>query len=86
MGPIDTRNRPTGVVFGQVAADVGQMKPQIIQDLGTKFRVVGEREARQLIDGYFAKIIWSLEKEEWDRMSEAQKTEFVRKVCDTSTC
>jgi len=30
-----------------------------------------------MIDEYFDKVIWSLEREEWDRMTEAQKCEFV---------
>ncbi len=62
--------------------DSWQMKPKIIQDLGVKLAGIAERDARQLIDDYFARITWSMEKEEWDRMTEEQKSIFVRKACN----
>ena len=69
-----------GVVYGQIVGDGRPMKPQIIQALGAELTGKSQSAARELIDDYFARIIWSLEKEEWDKMSEAQKMEFVRKA------
>ncbi len=57
------------------------MKPLIIQELGTSLRGKPRPEARKMVDDYFARIVWSLEKEEWDRMSECQKIAFVRRAC-----
>jgi len=54
------------------------MKPQVIQEIGTELAGKSLSEARRLIEEYFAKIAWSLEKEEWDSMSEPEKTAFVR--------
>ncbi len=56
------------------------MKPIIIQILGAELAGKSQSVFRELIEGYFDKIIWSLEKEEWEEMSEAQKMEFVRKA------
>ena len=60
------------------------MKPQIIQALGKELTGKSQSAARRLIDEYFDKITWSLEKEEWEKMSEAQKMEFVRKAVFSS--
>jgi len=57
------------------------MKPIVIQKLGAELAGKSQSVARKLIEDYFDKIIWSLEKEEWEKMSEAQKMEFVRKSC-----
>ena len=56
------------------------MKPQVIQELGAALTELSQATARSLIDEHFDKIIWSLEKEEWERMSEVQKSAFVRKA------
>ena len=53
------------------------MKPPIIQLLGEQLAGQPRLEARRLIDAYFSEIVWSLEKEEWERMSEHEKTVFV---------
>lgn len=54
------------------------MKPIVIQVLGAELTGKSQSAARRLIDDYFDKVIWSLEKDEWTRMSDAQKAEFVR--------
>ena len=69
-----------GVVYGQIVGDGRPMKPQIIQALGAELTGKSQSAARRLIGDYFARITWSLEKEEWEKMSEAQKMEFVRKA------
>ncbi len=56
------------------------MKPQIIQAIGDNLAGRTQSEALELIDAYFGEITWSLEKEEWDRMSESQKIAFVDKA------
>ena len=54
------------------------MKPQIIQDLGAELAGKSQSDARRLVEEYFARSIWSLEKVEWDHMSEQEKAKFVR--------
>jgi hypothetical protein len=56
------------------------MKPQIIQELGAELAGKSRSEARRLIEKYFSKITWSLEKAEWDGMSESEKIAFVDKA------
>ena len=56
------------------------MKPIVIQELGAELAGKSQSAARRLIENYFDRIIWSLEKDEWEKMSGAQKTEFVRKA------
>ena len=53
------------------------MKPIIIKELGPSLRGKPQPEARKMVDDYFARIVWSLEKDEWDRMSEAEKSAFL---------
>ena len=53
------------------------MKPLIIQELGASLRGKSRPEASKVVDAYFARIVWSLEKDEWDRMSEAEKSAFL---------
>lgn len=53
------------------------MKPLIIQELGNSLRGKSRPEARKVVDDYFARIMWSLEKDEWQRMPEAEKSAFV---------
>jgi len=60
------------------------MKPLIIQVLGSELSGKSRSEARGLIEKYFSRIAWSLEKEEWDKMSEPQKTEFVKQASKSS--
>ena len=69
-----------GVVFVGDAGDGCPMKPTVIQVLGAELTGQSHLAARRLIDDYFARITWSLEKEEWEKMSETQKIEFVRKA------
>ena len=56
------------------------MKPIVIQELGAELTGKSQSAGRKLIDEYFDKLNWSLEKEEWEKMSEAQKMKFVRKA------
>ncbi len=60
------------------------MKPQVIQEISAEIAGKSHAQARELIKRYFAGITWSLEKDEWERMSEAQRTEFVKHACDSS--
>ena len=60
------------------------MKPIVIQVLGAELTGKSQSVARRLIDEYFDEIIWSLEKVEWEKMSEEQKMEFVRKAVFSS--
>jgi len=53
------------------------MKPLIIQELGNSLRGKSRPEARKVVDDYFARIMWSIEKDEWERMSEAEKSAFL---------
>jgi hypothetical protein len=52
------------------------MKPAIIQILGEQLAGKSQLEARRLVDAYFNEIVWSLEKEEWEKMSEREKKAF----------
>jgi len=56
------------------------MNPIVIQELGAELAGKSQLAARRLIEIYFDRIIWSLEKDEWEKMSEAQKMEFVKKA------
>jgi hypothetical protein len=60
------------------------MKPQIIQEIGADLAGKTESEARRIIKDYFARIRWSLEKAEWERMSEPQRAEFVKQASSSS--
>ena len=60
------------------------MKPQVIQEIGADLVGKPPSEARELIENHFARITWSLEKDEWERMSEAQRTEFIKRACNSS--
>lgn len=60
------------------------MKPQIIQEIGADLVGKPQSEAHRIINDYFAKICWSLEKEEWERMSETQRTKFIKQACKPS--
>jgi len=73
-------NRPLFVVYAEVVGDGRPMKPLVIQALGAKLAGKSQAEIRRLIDEYFAKIVWSLEKEEWEKMSEGQRALFVRRA------
>lgn len=53
------------------------MKPQVIQELGAELTGKPKADARGLIEEYFSRITWSLEKDEWENMSESEKTTFV---------
>lgn len=55
---------------------VNSMKPLIIQTIGGDLVGKTRAEARSAIDDYFSQIVWSLEKDEWERMSEAEKSAF----------
>ena len=56
------------------------MKPQVTQALGKELTGTSHSAARRLIDEYFDKITWSLEKEEWKKMSESERNLFVEKA------
>lgn len=70
------------VVNCEVVGDGYPMKPLVLQALGSELTGKSQAETRRLIDEYFDKIIWSLEKEEWEKMSEAQRALFVEKACE----
>ena len=52
------------------------MRPRIIQVIGDDLVGKTRSEALEAIDEYFSQIVWSLEKDEWQMMSEAEKTAF----------
>ena len=56
------------------------MKLIVLEELGDQLDGLTVDEALAVIDDYFSHIIWSLEKEEWDHMSEAEKRSFVEYV------
>lgn len=53
------------------------MKPIVLEEIGDQLDGLTVDEALTVIEGYFSHIIWSLEKEEWDRLSDAEKRSFV---------
>ena len=53
------------------------MKLIVLEELGDQLNGLTVDEALAVIDDYFSHIIWSLEKEEWDHMSEVEKRSFV---------
>lgn len=67
-----------------VTRDGCPMKPQVIQELGAELEGKSYAESRESIEEYLSRITWSLEKEEWYRMSECQKIAFVRRACKSS--
>ena len=71
------KNQPLGVVFASATPDGRRMNPQVIQELGVELVGRSQSEARRLVEEYFSRVNWSLENEEWERMSESQKIAFV---------
>ena len=53
------------------------MKPLIIEAIGAGLAGKTRSEALEAIEMYFSQIVWSLEKDEWRRMPEAEKSAFV---------
>ena len=53
------------------------MKPLIIEAIGADLAGKTRSEALEAIEMYFSQIVWSLEKDEWQRMPEAEKSAFV---------
>ena len=68
---------PSAIVIFWNLRDGFFMKPAIIQILGEPLAGKPRLEARRLVDAYFSEIVWSLEKEEWEKMSEREKTAFI---------
>ena len=56
------------------------MKPQVLIDLQDELADLNKQEIRCRIDEYFDKQIWSLERDEWLKMTEQDKDEFVNKI------
>jgi len=55
----------------------------VIKDLLDGFRSAGIVDVEgglNFIDGYFSVVVWSLEKEEWIRMSDDERIRFVSKL------
>ena len=55
----------------------------VIKDLKDGFRssgIVDVEGGLNFIDGYFSVVIWSLEKDEWNAMSEDERIRFVSKL------
>jgi len=56
------------------------MKPQVLIDLYDELVGLNIQENRRRIDEYFDKQIWSLEHDEWLKMTEQEKDKFVMKI------
>ena len=52
------------------------MKPLIIRAIGADLLGKTRSEALEAVETYFSQIVWSLEKDEWQMMSEAEKSAF----------
>jgi hypothetical protein len=55
----------------------------VIKDLEDRFRSAGIVDVEgglNFVDGYFSVAIWSLEKDEWNGMSEEEQIRFVSKL------
>lgn len=52
-------------------------KPNVVQDCEDSIQACNEAvEVRNVLDGYFSKVQWSVEKDEWDRFDDDQKNQF----------
>lgn len=60
------------------------MKPLIIEEIGDKLVGLPTDEALRVIEEYFSQITWSLEKEEWNRMSDNAKRLFAECAARTT--
>lgn len=52
-------------------------KPNVIEDC--KFSIAAcddASEVRNVLDGYFRTVVWSLEKDEWDNWTDDVKNQF----------
>jgi hypothetical protein len=55
----------------------------VIKDLKDGFRssgIVDVEGGLNFIDGYFSVVVWSLEKDEWHRMSDEERIHFITKL------
>lgn len=51
--------------------------PEVIQDCKSEIKACNDvSEVRNVLDGYYSKIVWSVEKDEWEKISEEMKTVF----------
>ena len=53
------------------------MKPLVLEEIGNQLEGLPVDESLDVIDAYFSRILWSLEKEEWENMSDAERHSFV---------
>lgn len=56
------------------------MKPIVIGEIGNQLCGLSTDDAMNVIDEYFSRIIWSLEKDEWERMSRTEKHSLLKKI------
>ncbi len=59
--------------------------PEVIQDLNVELKGKTAQQVWKLLDGYFQKQIWSIEKEQWNRMNRYERKVFVRVVVERFT-
>jgi len=61
------------------------MKPLVIQEIGNQLKEFSADEALVIINDYFSQVVWSLEKQEWESMSDIEKRLFVECAIKTES-
>ena len=56
------------------------MKPLVIHELGDGLNGKSQAEVSKLVASYFSLTFWSLEKDDWNSMSEFEEMAFVDKA------
>jgi len=54
--------------------------PYVISELQGKVKGMGFKEVKAAVEHYFSGIVWSMEKQEWSRMSEHLRNILVLKL------